>query len=331
MFNQYRKAKLSTRLTVLGSILALAIAICFQYGYSIPIVSAVIVGFSLLLHIVATKSRALFATIVVVIQILIVGFSGEIIKNTYNLLGYDGSLAGLTFQSLSLLSIATLGTIAYRYVPGRLWVTLLAAFTLHNIAYLSLLAYNSGLFVSLIAGFAAAIVFFVLRTTIKKKTMPFILPKRNEKEIAKTKNVLEERMSFVESAENNPYVDYLALSEEKNKFYSVFTLDAKKTFKVQENEILVDGNSVTPLLELVIQNSKKVAKLNGIKPYNVIPVILSHNPLPSKRYVIKVNTRRKPDISIGSIVISTVEGLDKTLEAYKPLKPLKKKQLKAIS
>jgi hypothetical protein len=330
MIKLYKKTKRSTRLLFLGALVVLGISISIAYAFPVLLVAGGIIVAGLIIEVLVYKPRQIFSVLILAVEIAFMSVTALEIGQLTSSIQQDGNLALLTTEYVSLLSIVLLVLMAFWVSSGRLWFNLIVSFVLYNSAFILLIAMGLNYVYALILSFLLGAAYLAIRGISFKKAIPFTMKGRGTAVTKKTLGFLKAKGLLVEKS-SEPFIDFFAVTPDKDKIFAIYTLDIFKSFRISGNEIIIDENSiVTPLLEQIITSIKDYASDIKVSKNTFIPVILVHkNVIGSDSVNISVSSRRKKDKTIGTVYIVTQKGFG-TLMSKSPSFTTKKDQVRLI-
>lgn len=325
LVNRYKQLKLSTLLYVWGTVFAISLGLMVvnkdyhhALGYILtPIVSAIVLD--LLIRI----PRIIFSFILIAAQIFM--FSMLTLNSLGNSIGivslnsipnYTATayilFGGMTISTLLVLCIAVL------WSKGRIWVNLAISYLLMDSVFIAL--YNHEAYIPMLSGSLVGILYVIARIFLyrrQKYTMEDVTyPKQNN--FVKTLQITKAFDSEATTTSlNEEYpIDFFkaTLQKDKKTQYDIFgTSFSNSKFIYNGRELYIDSHNITPFLENLLRDLKRVSKQQKIKRKRIVPIIVVDETGDKIKDIVSVALRNKkrPDFRIGEVMICEQGSLKK--------------------
>lgn len=301
---QYLKAKWFDKLV--GGVLLVALVTAFAAMQNADwmltgIVALVVCAIG---HIFITYPSHTATTLIVAVHTMLMFllslFYGQIIFGTF---GY--SSAFYAFTLLTLVSIIY-GAVAFKFSPGRLWLTLLLTFLaldLGGILIISALQINNMLVPIVFSSIVLLARCMLWRNLLSRDTTDYS-SFQNEDAIVAAKTVLEniEGVS-VSTPDTKKFKDIDLIVETTSKNYFLKVVKTKKPIHIHPKGISSNGIFIDGLLMLLaVESAKANKKLKPARDYE--SVILNMNDASSSKKTVKITPRnaktRAVEVAIAS-------------------------------
>jgi hypothetical protein len=310
---------------------ALATVIAWRFNYEILPTAAGVVIFAVLAEIFFFHTRLMLVTLISLAQVCVVVISSFIIytvMSKYTTIYGMSLVMGLGMALIGFLAIilAIIGN--YFFAQGRLWVNTLVSFLVYNAISVPLIASGielSYIIQSLIA-LGGMIIYIVARhyLPLSNITSFNIESIKTQKSSSAVKAKIQKEHPNLKIQEINKRI-FLA-SNDKVAFV-ILPITPTKYFTIMKNDVFLDGETITGVLEHVLSESKSISYSTKVNKKFFIPVIYvtTKSTLKSKLTTIKVRSRVTPERVMGNVFITTPSGFESLLTGYEKHKLLPSK------